>query len=759
MKLREQVTAVFQLLFRFYWIIAFGLFLALEWFSAYDHIRVFSFILKIPFIAGDPHLLRLSVILSDFLTGTAAAYLSFLALRLLRKKVVLASFWAALIVIMGVVSFVRPFLGKENAVWAAELLRMFLMIIALWSVYQLEWGIAFSIWALGYMVLMAPLYFAEEVPLLGKTEAMEHSSVLAEIKSLNSSVQGTAERLAARHRLQEYIKTLLVEAEKGDAQAQYALALLCAEGTSVNGEPPEQALEHAFQWMAKASSQGLVDAQVGLGNFYLQGDGIPINPSQAAQLYRAAAEKGNMDAEARLGWLYAHGLGVDWNGEEALRRYSNAVHGGSALGLWGLADMYITGNGAPRDHELGMSYFVKAAEEGCAPAMAQLGVLMLAGAGKPSETAQAIAYLHQAARAGEAEAQYLYMTILTEGVAITAQPNSVRWWGNHLSTAALIGHADSQWYWARALEDGLMGHADPHQAWPWFVQSASKGFPDALRSQGDYLAYGLAGEHDPDKALMAYQTAAQFNAQAMRDLIIRYRNGTGVHPDPAKVEYYLNQLRLYASRGDAQAEYYLGELCRNGIVIPQSYPQALTWYRRSAENGLGQAYYRIAEMYENGEGVKKDEQAAFQHYRRAASLFYFPAYYNIAARKADGIGTEKNVQESGEWVLRIQRGAQRGNPAHLLSLARLRERGLFVARDEALSAAAYQKAALRNDVDAERALAKMYREGRGVRKNLMTAYGWLDDAAHRGDGRAKRLRDALRKELPVRERDRAKSHS
>ena len=150
---------------------------------------------------------------------------------------------------------------------------------------------------------------------------------------------------------------------------------------------------------------------------------------------------------------------------------------------------------------------------------------------------------------------------------------------------------------------------------------------------------------------------------------------------------YLDQIRLRSTHGDIQAEYYLGDFYRSGIVLPQSYPQALAWYRRAAESGVGQAFYRLAEMAENGEGAAKDARAAFQLYRHAANLLYLPAFYNVAAGLSEGIGTAKNIPESKEWFWRIERGARRGSRAHQLSLARLRERGLFVPRDEAAAPA------------------------------------------------------------------------
>ncbi len=78
-------------------------------------------------------------------------------------------------------------------------------------------------------------------------------------------------------------------------------------------------------------------------------------------------------------------------------------------------------------------------------------------------------------------------------------------------------------------------------------------------------------------------------------------------------------------------------------------------------------------------------------------------------------------------------------------------------RDEVSATAVYHAAALRNEVDSERALGNIYKEGRGVPKNPITAYCWLNRAAGQGDGRAKRLAEALGiKGLPPTQRARSK---
>jgi len=64
----------------------------------------------------------------------------------------------------------------------------------------------------------------------------------------------------------------------------------------------------------------------------------------------------------------------------------------------------------------------------------------------------------------------------------------------------------------------------------------------------------------------------------------------------------------------------LGDLYYYGQGVTQSYPQAVTWYRKGADAGSAHAMANMGYMYENGYGVGKDLQQALAWYRKAAAL-------------------------------------------------------------------------------------------------------------------------------------------
>ena len=67
-----------------------------------------------------------------------------------------------------------------------------------------------------------------------------------------------------------------------------------------------------------------------------------------------------------------------------------------------------------------------------------------------------------------------------------------------------------------------------------------------------------------------------------------------------------------ATRGDAQAQTYLGFMYAQGNGVPQSYVEAAYWYRRAAEQGNATAQYWLGLMYDKGHGVPPDVIEAYK---------------------------------------------------------------------------------------------------------------------------------------------------
>ena len=103
-------------------------------------------------------------------------------------------------------------------------------------------------------------------------------------------------------------------ADKGDAEAQYSLGTLYAEGKGV-----EQNDATAFLWFQRAANQGVAAAQYNVGASYATGAGVGKNDVDAARWFRRAADQGMAFAQLNLGLLYAAGNGVPQDVVEAYK--------------------------------------------------------------------------------------------------------------------------------------------------------------------------------------------------------------------------------------------------------------------------------------------------------------------------------------------------------------------------------------------------------------------------------------------------------
>lgn len=77
-------------------------------------------------------------------------------------------------------------------------------------------------------------------------------------------------------------------------------------------------------------------------------------------------------------------------------------------------------------------------------------------------------------------------------------------------------------------------------------------------------------------------------------------------------------LQAQAESGDAEAQYNLATVYKDGVIVPLDYDLALVWFRKSAEQGYDGAQLALGTMYEGGHGVPRDLEEAAKWYRLAA---------------------------------------------------------------------------------------------------------------------------------------------
>jgi tetratricopeptide (TPR) repeat protein len=116
---------------------------------------------------------------------------------------------------------------------------------------------------------------------------------------------------------------------------------------------------------------------------------------------------------------------------------------------------------------------------------------------------------------------------------------------------------------------------------------------------------------------------------------------------------YAEAMRWYrkaADQGNADAQFDVGWLYKNGWGVPQDYAEALRWCHNAADQGNVVAQNNIGRHYENGWGVAQDYAEAMRWFRKAADRGNATAQANIGVLYQNGWGVAQDSAEARAWM-------------------------------------------------------------------------------------------------------------
>lgn len=211
----------------------------------------------------------------------------------------------------------------------------------------------------------------------------------------------------------------------------------------------------------------------------------------------------------------------------------------------------------------------------------------------------------------------------------------------------------------------------------------------------------------PDKAgIAAIRKAAEENdADAQYRLGCLYRYGWGVEVDRAQAKGWLGRaagqrhrlarheffdlqawdevqdkeekkqriagLRKQGEAGNADVQFKLGMIYRDGLGVPRDYAEAIRWLEMAARQGMADAQFRLGMMYYRARGVGQDFIRARSWLDKAAAQQHDRALLVIGRMYEMGEGTEKDRAKAMDFY---RRSAERGNGKAKERLERM-ERG------------------------------------------------------------------------------------
>lgn len=110
-----------------------------------------------------------------------------------------------------------------------------------------------------------------------------------------------------------------------------------------------------------------------------------------------------------------------------------------------------------------------------------------------------------------------------------------------------------------------------------------------------------------------------------------------------------------------------------------------------AENGDADAQYAVAVLYREGWGVEKNLETATGYYQKSAEQDHRDAMFEVGLMYQVGQGgLTKDYEKSAKWYLK---SAEKGHPAAMYAVAGLYYNGMGVKRDMDMAMSWYQKSA------------------------------------------------------------------
>ena len=402
------------------------------------------------------------------------------------------------------------------------------------------------------------------------------------------------------------------------------------------GENPLASHAKTFKERQKRALAGDWLAQIALGDAWYKGETGKKDARLAHYWWRKSQTAYGQDSYTlyNLGVLYDSGEGVARNPQRAAQYYTAAARLNDNDARYNLAHLYHYGDGVPRSDIIAHYWLTKAAAHE-RDAMTALGMLYQKSGTDDGTQMRASYWLEQAAMRGDAQAQYELFWRSRYGYGIEKNQETANRW---LQQAAENGNVEAQYRLGVCYYNGCFAEfrQDKRIGREWLEKAAAQGdsdmrfligmeyffgsdYDDARRwlqpvvtSESDYASMAVSLLDTIGRAQDKKRPAAPANTAASpRDAIAEPPR------DPATEAA---EWQRRAEAGDARAQYQLYFRYSLGDGVKQDQETANRWLQQAAGNGDADAQYWLGELYyDGGSGFGKDRAAAFMWLEKAAA--------------------------------------------------------------------------------------------------------------------------------------------
>ncbi len=481
----------------------------------------------------------------------------------------------------------------------------------------------------------------------------------------------------------ENLDTIVQRAGKGEAQAQYELAI-----KYLNEPQPNSNLTDIADWLKQAAEQGHAKAQYELGKMYREGSGVLENLTKAIDWFQKAAEQGFAKAQFRLGMAHqmnALDLELDsivYHKRDAYKDKINKIkeqasrccrlaypdiqqlgESGDAEAQFILSRMFMGAYPVIKDEDKGVEWqrkaienFERIAKSGSIEAQRSLGEIYLFA----QNNIEKIKWYTKAANQGDAISQYQlgsHYKVLAKDYT-----KAIIW----LKKAAQQGHIQAQYELGQIFDNRALAPSSGNEikafhndveAVKWYTKAAEQGHMEAQYCLGEKYEF-VKEVQDYDKAVKWYTKAAEqghFDAQvnlgqmyASGDFGLMRASGEKI---PKNYEKAIKWYEKAAEQEQKDLRITLACLDIGRICYERKdYKKAIKWFKRSAERGDRSAQYELGKMYFKGEGVELNLNSSARWYQKAAESGYDLAQYCLGLMYFKGEGVIQDYVEAYKWA-------------------------------------------------------------------------------------------------------------
>ncbi|SEA08160.1 hypothetical protein SAMN05660964_00857 [Thiothrix caldifontis] len=312
------------------------------------------------------------------------------------------------------------------------------------------------------------------------------------------------------------LAALQASAERGDAKAQYKLAMLYR-----NDENPQADLKKSLDWQQRAAQAGYMEAQYGLGLLYANGQYVPADNHQARHWFEKAAAQGHVAARLALLSLDsgapAQAVAASTNLQTESPPQPADIQSIAAL-QQPVSTPTVAASSVPVIPIINpASRPEPVATPVSRPMMAQQEDQDAGAAGSLDLTGIEPEVLRQSADSGDKQAQLMLGTMYEDGLG--GLPSDLREAAYWYEQAAKQGYPKAQYNLGLLYEDGRGVNQNDNQAAYWYDKAAKAGFTEAQNNLGVLFVLGKGVKQDRKKAEKLFSDAAnKGNADAQRNL-------------------------------------------------------------------------------------------------------------------------------------------------------------------------------------------------------------------------------------------------